>query len=98
MADRMLTREELAEKLRHSVAWTYKNLPRLQREHGFPRAVLGHYSERAVDHWIQASSWGLAPAPEQRVTLTLEEDDSDTDARLAQRAKDLAQGTRSHGS
>lgn len=94
MADRLLTREELATKLRRSVAWTYRNLARIQRKEGFPLAVLGLYSEAAVDRWIRERSQpGITV--ETTVTLpplSLDTPRDDDDSRLDDRARQLAHG------
>jgi predicted DNA-binding transcriptional regulator AlpA len=58
--DRPLSRRALAEqKLGRTVAWTYRNLPRLIRDRGFPAPYLPNtWSEAAVDAWIARESWG----------------------------------------
>lgn len=94
--DRTLTREDLAQKLKRSVAWTYRNLARLQRTRGFPQPFLRNpdrYSERAVDEWIAAESRGglqLAPRPRPADEQDAEAGDAVYAALLDENARRLA--------
>lgn len=83
--DRPLSRRELAQrKLGRTVAWTYRNLPRLIRDQGFPAPYLPNtWSEAAVDAWIRARS-GM-PLDEAG-----EPDHRDTDIFIAEQLDDAA--------
>lgn len=87
--DTTLTREDLAEKLKVTVAWTYKHLARLQRERGFPRPFLPNkWSRTAVDLW-QLRESGMAAAAAAPAPGPADDDDA-TSRRLAENARRVA--------
>lgn len=97
MADTLLTRDELATKLRRTVRWTYRHLPGLIRQRGFPPPCLPNtWSEAAVDAWIAQTS-NLTGAPANDDTGRAGEAGEDPwaaalDQRAAQLAGHLAPG------
>jgi predicted DNA-binding transcriptional regulator AlpA len=80
----LLTRGEVAAKLKRSMNWLNRHIRNLQTEHGFPKAlpVIGRWDGRAIDAWIQRQA-----GPVQTLSIEL-----DPATLLDRRAEQLAAG------
>lgn len=85
---RLLTRAEVATRLRRPKAWLDRNIKRLQAEHSFPRALplVGRWDAMAIDNWISRQNG----APATAAASVEPASDLDQAALLDQRAAEMA--------